>query len=436
MHHQGSLMEYSLPLEESSYLRSLAERQSTLAALPVMRQREAIWTATNDAVAGTRPPFVIESWTFDRDFMPSSLLQCKTDLGRRLETQFLRHIRHHEILNDDHVCPHSLDMHWHVHLDEFGIDIKNTYANDAEGVATGYHVACPIKDLNDGFDMIRPSSFSVNRESTLREKAFLEETFGDILPVHIQSDTFGRNNLTQRLLRLMSMETFFMAMFDCPDKLDALLSMLCDNAIRMARWAESEGLLRLNNRHQCAGGSCYNFTTSLPARTIENDHVRLSDMWGAMDSQETVGISPDMFHDLIFPYYRKIAELLGRVYWGCCEPADPIWDRSLSQLTNLKAVSISRWANQDKMADVLQGTGIVFSRKPDPNILGVSPKLDENAWRSEIRSTLETVLPRGVPLQLVVRDVYSAHGNLNKMRRAVDIAREEIDYVFGSLPAI
>ncbi len=425
---------YTLPKDELDYLRVLACRQAEIAALPVMHSRQDVWTAVNDAVPGARSPFAIETWTFDRDFMPDSIYRCTSALGRRLENGFLRHIRHYELLNDDHVCPDTLDMGWHVWCNEFGIDIKTEYVKDSEGVVTGYHFDCPIKDLNDGFGMIKPVEFGVNRESTLAEKAFLEETFGDLLPVAIRTGTFGANGITQRLMRLMSMETFFTAMYDCPDKLTELLSMLRDNAVRMSRWAEAEGLLRLNNGNQCTCGTCYNFTTQLPRRDIGEGPVLLSDMWGVMDSQETVGVSPELFHELVFPHYCKVAELFGLVYWGCCEPADPIWETSLRDLPNLKAVSISRWADQPYMAEALAGTGIVFSRKPDPNLLGIHHDLDEDAWRSEIRTTLDIVSPLNVPLEFVVRDVYSMKGNLAKARRAVDIAREEIDRVYGPMP--
>ena len=122
--------------------------------------------------------------------------------------------------------------------------------------------------------------------------------------------------------------------------------------------------------------------------------------------------------------------MFGLVYFGCCEPADPIWEKSLSHLPNLKAVSISRWANQAYMADALAGTGIVFSRKPNPNLLGVNVALDEQAWADEIRQTLELTTKKEVPLELIVRDVYTMHGNLEKARRAVEIARCEIDKFF------
>lgn len=428
------MSDYSLPASDLKRLRSLAQQQADIAALPIMEKRKQLWTDMNDAKPGARPPFAIESWTFDRDFMPSSIYQCESQFGKNLECGFLRNIRHYEILNDDHVCPDYISTGWHVSGDEFGIEIQTEYVKDSEGVSTGYHFDCPIKDLaTDGYDMIKPSTFSVNRESTMAYKSFLEETFGDILPVRMESGVYGVNHLTQRLMRLMSMETFFMAMYDCPDKLHGIMSLLRDNAIRKSKWAEEEGLLVLNNGNQCSCGTCYNFTTLLPKRHVEPGQVKLSDMWAGMDSQETVGVSPDLFHEFVYPYYAELAEMYGLVYWGCCEPVDPIWEKSLSNLPNLKAVSISRWANQEYMVEALENTGIVYSRKPDPNLLGVDIELNETAWRNELRTTLELIHNKNVPFEFVVRDVYSMHGNLAKARRAVDIAREEIDSYYGPI---
>jgi hypothetical protein len=202
------------------------------------------------------------------------------------------------------------------------------------------------------------------------------------------------------------------------------MAFLRDNALRVMRWAEGEGLLRLNNGNQDSFGSSYNFTTRLPAPDYDGATVRLCDMWGASDSQETVGISPRMFHEFCFPYYREVCQPVGLLYYGCCEPAHPFWD-DISQLPHLKKVSISRWCDQQFMGDALRDTEIVFSRKPDPNFLSVDATLDEEAWAAHIRETLEAT--RGVSVEFIVRDVYTVHGNLNNPRRAVEVARREVD---------
>lgn len=424
------MMNYSLPKEEKNILRRLAKKQAEIASLPIMEERKKLWKNMNDNIPNSRPPFAMESVTFDRDFMPLSIFQCKTQYGQALEKVFLRAIRHHEILNDDHVCPDTFDINWHVSCNEFGIEIPTTYEKDSEGIVTGYHFECPITDLSEGFDMVKPSTFQVDREGTAKEKEFLEECFGDILPVVIRSSTYGNCNLTQRLIRLMSMETIFLAMYDAPENLHALMSLLRDNAIRMSKWAEAEGLLVLNNGNQMSCGTCYNFTSLLP-KTETRGQVKLQDMWGVMDSQETVGVSPELFHEFCFPYYRDLAEMFGLVYWGCCEPAHPIWETSLSKMPNLKSLSISPWCDEKFIAEKLDNKGIVYSRKPNPNLIGVDVELNENAWAKEIQKTLKIVTAKNIPFEFVVRDVYTMHGNLSKATRAVEIAKEEIDKFYA-----
>jgi hypothetical protein len=77
------------------------------------------------------------------------------------------------------------------------------------------------------------------------------------------------------------------------------------------------------------------------------------------------------------------------------------------------------------MSERLQGTDIVFSRKPDPNFLAVDVKLDEEAWATHIRETLEAT--PGIFVEFIIRDVYTVHGDLGKANRAVKLAQRQID---------
>ena len=85
----------------------------------------------------------------------------------------------------------------------------------------------------------------------------------------------------------------------------------------------------------------------------------------------------------------------------------------------------SRWCDQRFMGEALHGTDIVFSRKPNPNFLSVDQKLNGEAWAAHIRETLEAT--RGLSVEFIIRDVYTVHGNLDNARRAVELARREID---------
>jgi len=414
-------VEWQLPQQERVYLRELARRQAQIAALPLNARRRQLWYDLNDTQPNTRPPIVIETGTFERDFLPDSLYRCATPAGRAIEGQLLRHLRNHELIDDDKVTPDTFDIGWQVEIDELGVEIPIRRVQDAEGVPTGYEFQHPIKDLRRDFQLLKPARCRVDREGTLAWKGFLEELLGDLLPVAIRTGVFGCAMLTHRVVELMGMEAFFLAMYDQPDEVHRLMAYLRDNALRVMRWAEAEGLLRANTGNQVSFGSSFNFTAQLPPPSEQP--ARLDQMWGSANSQESIGISPEMYNEFCFPYYRDACAPLGRLYYGCCEPVHPFWE-DVRRLPNLKKVSVPRWCDQRLVAEALRGSGIVFSRKPDPNFLSVDQTLDEAAWAAHIRQTLE--LTRGVQVEFIVRDVYTLHGDLGNARRAVQIARREI----------
>jgi hypothetical protein len=417
--------EFDLPAAERAYLRTLALQQAAYASLPLMVKRRQMWYDLNDARCGVRPPVIIETWTFDRDFLPDRLLRCATSAGRDIERQLLRNIRNHELINDDKVIPDFFEMGWFIEIDEFGIGATETeVVKDAQDIETGYRFKHPIHDLERDLPRLKSATFCVDRPRTLARQAFLSDLFGDILRVEIHTGSSLVTFLTHRVIELMGMERFFTAMYDCPYALHHLMAYLRDNALSNLHWLEAEGLLRLNNANQYSFGSSYNFTKRLPQPGYDGGFVRLCDWWGSTNSQETVGVSPAMYREFCFPYYRDVCKPMGLVYYGCCEPAHPFWNE-ISCYPHLKKVSISRWCNQKFMGDALRGSEIVFSRKPDPNFLSVDDRLNEDAWAAHIRETLQAT--RGVFLEFIIRDVYTVHGNLDNARRAIEIAWREID---------
>lgn len=405
-------------------MRELARRQAEYAALPVMADRRRRWTALNDGEPGAAPPVVVETWTFDRDFLPEAVFRCSAPAAREVERQLLRHLRNHELINDDKVMPATFDFGWDVSIDEFGVEIPMAMARDEQGVETGYRWDHPITNLERDFETLKPAVCRVDRDRTALHRAFLEDLLGDLLPVRLRSGVFGPTMLTHRAIMLMGMEAFFTAMIETPDAVHRLMAYLRDNAVSVMRWAEAEGLLRPNSGNQDSFGSSYNFTTRLPDSESVDGPVRLSAMWGATNSQESIGVSPGMYNEFCYPYYRDVCAPVGRLYYGCCEPAHPFW-KDVSRYPHLSKVSVPKWCDQRFVADAIRGTGIVLSRKPDPNLLGVHPALDETAWSAHIRETLEVA--RGVPVEFLIRDVYTVHGDLGKPRRAVELTRREIE---------
>ena len=419
-------MAWDITHDERSYLRTLAKKQAEYAALPIMQKRRQMWIDLNDGTPGSRPPVIIETGTFNRDFLPDSLFRCSTETGRRIEYQLLQHIRNRELIDDDKVIPDSFDFGWFVEIDELGVPLERRTIEDSQGVKVGFELHFAIKDLERDLDKLKPAVCSVDRDKTAAYEQFLSDLLGDILSVRLRTGVFGQTMLTHRVVELMGMEAFFMAMYDTPDLVHRLMKFLSDNALRVMKWAESESLLRSNNGNQSSFGSSYNFCTRLPPQAPGNKTpAKLRDMWGSINSQETVGISAPMYHEFCFPYYRAAAEPVGQIYYGCCEPPHPFWV-DVKGYPHLRKVSVNRWTDEKFMGEVLANTGIVFSRKPDPNLLGVDVALREDVWSDHIRQTLDATKD-GTLVEFIVRDVYTVHGNLNKARRAVELARAEIN---------
>lgn len=418
------LMDDSIRPEERTYLRELARKQAEYAALPIMQERIKRWYAHN-ALRGERPMVVMEMDTFEDEMLPPS--RCTSPAAVWLEYVLQRQIVHHEWIGDDVVVPDFISVPMQIHIDPFGVEIPVEHVDDGLGKQVGYRFVHPIKDLRRDFHLLQPGKYWFDREETKARQTFVEDVLGDLLRVVVENHSFAwYTMLTEKTVRLMGLEAMMMAMVDDPESLHALFAYLRDNVIRFARWQEEEGLLTLNNGNHYAGAGSYGFTHELPKQPpAENGRVRTSDLWVNMNSQESVGISPRMYHQFIFPYYRDIAELYGMVYYGCCEPVHTVWEKSVSQLPNLRKVSISPWCDEDYMGEVLRGSGVMYSRKPSPNFIGVGKVFDEEAFRAHIQKTLRAA--RGCALEIIFRDVYTLTGDRTKPRRAVEITRECIE---------
>ena len=171
-------MDWQIPDSERKHLRELAKKQAQYAALPVMARRKQMWFDLNDGRPGTRPPFLLISGFFDRDFMPESVFRCSSETGRHIERRLLRNILDHEILNDDKVVPDAFDIDWFTDIDAMGVRIEQENIPDCQGVNTGFRLKNPIKNLKEDFHILKPAVCRVDKERTLAWQAFLEDLLG------------------------------------------------------------------------------------------------------------------------------------------------------------------------------------------------------------------------------------------------------------------
>lgn len=407
----------SISQSDREILRDLARYQNELAHSPRNRQLFADWMANGASREQvTRPLIRIEINTFEHQILPG-MMKCEGEEARGIERQMLRPIVNFTEFKDDTLVPDYFPVADHYEFIPFGLPVRRRIT---EGL--GHHFIPYLHDLEEDEHLLKPSVFSIREDLAQQRMETAQDVFGDILPVKRISDAAYCTPM-QDIVHIMNMDDLYMAMIDDEDRFTAILDRLTDDYIAFFRAQEASGTLHSGARmqHLCQGTYC--FTDELPD---DRPQAKLKDMWLFMDSQETAGVSPAMYRDLVFPYYRKVMEQFGLVSYGCCEATHPIWDECLSEIMNLRKVSVSPWCDEETMGEKLRGTGVTFLRKPPATLLGMdTPELDEEATLECFRKTARAA--KGCKLEIIQRDVYMIGSSVKKVRRFVELARKGLE---------
>lgn len=412
--------EYQISAKDRRILRGLAARLAELSADPVMDERRAAWKA-RAALKPERPMILAEIGGVMDEVMPLAQLQCEGDLARGIERGWRGKIYSIEVVKDDSVVDPWIEVGWHVSFGDYGV--KSERHRTTGEKLTSYRWTPPIKDLQKDLGKLHFRSHTVDREGTMRHKAFLEENFGDIMPVKVTGRFWWTMGMTWTAIDLIGLENLMLFMYDDPDGLHGLMKLLRDDHIQLIEWCEREGLLTLNNGNEYIGSGSLGFTDRLPAADWKPGMpARLKDLWGLSESQETVGVGPDLFAEFIFPYQLSVIRKFGLCYYGCCEPVHSRW-HVIKAIPNLLSVSVSPWCDQEFMAREL-GNRYVFCRKPNPALIS-RENFNEDEIRADLRHTLDVA--RGCTLELVMKDVHTLANCPQRLARWVEMAREECE---------
>lgn len=400
-------------------LRGLAKKQLEISQLPAIKERVSMWRDHND-LHGARPMIHIELGTFEHEIIPERL-SCETLEGRSLETELYRSFVNYELFGDDYPVPDFFSLIINPWFLPFGLDVKVEYAQGSHG----HRFVHPIKDLAEALPSLGKSTFGYDIERAKERQTLAQDIFGDILPVRPLSGCLYAVP-TQCLVHLCGMESMLITMASEPEAFTEVISRLTDDYADYFKWMEREGLILPTNCFSKVGQGTWGFTEALDGLSDSTppEPTVIENSWGFLDSQETVGVSPDMYSELVFPHYKKLADMYGLLSYGCCEPVHPIWEKCLKNLANLRKLSVSPWCDEEYIGEQLAGRGVIYHRKPSPNYLGTSGALDEEAFTAHIIKTL--CAAKGCTLEITFRDIYTVGGDEAKVRRGIELVREAV----------
>jgi len=414
----SSTSQWKLNSVDIAILRGLIQRKRELAQLPVMEDRKELWTR-HASLKPARPMILAETQGVLDELVPLSTLRCQEPWAREMERSLRDLIFRIEQVQDDFVIEPYTEYNWQVAIGDYGVETVLVRGNN-EGRLASYHWDPPIQDLDRDFERLKHRSFNVDREKTLSWKTFLEENFGDILPVRLRGSFWWTTGLTWDAINLIGLEGLMLAMYDNPKGLHRLIAFLRDDYLHLFDWCEKENLYTLNNEADYVGSGSIGYTNEIPGQGWQKQtHVRTSNLWGLSESQETVGVSPRLFEEFIFPYQLPVISRFGLSYYGCCEPVHTRI-RTIKTIPNLRRISVSPWCDQEIMANEL-GQKYIFCRKPNPAMISTDT-WDEDALREDLRSTLRVAAD--CPLELVMKDVHTVFRQPWRLGRWVELARQ------------
>ena len=157
-------------------LRALAQRKAEIARDPVNEARRELWYALDEGCA-PRPLILAEAGGVLDEAIPGASLRCTSEVGRGIERALRMSIFEFESIRDDHV--HTADYHinWPVTVSGFGVSTTQHYAdNDGRLGARTWDV--PLRNLDTDCDLLKPRTFSVDRQGLAGQRAFLEDIGG------------------------------------------------------------------------------------------------------------------------------------------------------------------------------------------------------------------------------------------------------------------
>jgi hypothetical protein len=410
-------MTVSASTKERRTLRELAAKVAEIAALPVQQERAELLKSLN-ALHPQRPvvlAFPEGGW---RDLVAEDRLICQGPTLRGWEAVLRAAIFRHEKIGDDLPILPLFNIGWSISISNYGLEETRTQSQELGA----YHWDPPIKTRAD-FEKLRFRDIVVDRPETERQVNLATDIFGDLLQVRIRGALWWTVGLTQPLVFLRGLDQIMYDMCDNPQLLHDMMAFLRDEQLHALEVFESEGVLSLNNGPtDYVGSGGVGYTAELPAAGF-NGRVRTRDMWCLSESQETVGVSPQMFEEFVLPYQTPVVNRFGLACYGCCEPLDRRIDLLLRAIPKLRRVSVSPWSNRELLAGKLSNR-YVFSWKPNPALVS-APVVD---WAEVERVTRETVrMTKGCCLEMILKDTHTFCGDIERVGHWVQIARRAVE---------
>lgn len=396
---------------DKEVLRALAFRVAELGSSDSMSRLREEWKEHN-ALRGGRPMVCVSPEGAWREIIREEDLLCQDPMLREFEYGLRQKIYWAEEIRDDTPVSQNFSVPYLVHATPY---LEGAEANQERVSELGsFHYTKLLENLEEGLERLRYRQVTVDLRRSEELFAEAQEAFGDLLHVRYRCSYWWTLGLTAEVIRIIGLEDMMLYLYDDPEGLHRLMAWLSAEHANLIGQYENLGILTCNNEDDIIASGGIGYTDELPCK----EHgVELRDLWGFAESQETVGISPEMFGEFIFPYQLPLLERFGLNCYGCCEPVEDRW-KWIETIPRLRRVSVSPWSDKERMAELL-GKDYIFSRKPNPSY--VCNGFHEEAIRAELKEMAG--LADQIHLEIILKDTHTLENHPERLGAWVDMAR-------------
>lgn len=398
-------------------IRGLAERVARLAPLPAQDETRELWRRLN-AKRPSRPMVMIDQicWN-EMDVGDELTLWCEDPECRTYETGLRRTLYRWEHFPVDMVVEPFISVPMAVHNTGFGLQVvEHTSVGDPTNDVVSHEYENQFQ-TDDDLDKIAEPRISHDEAETERRLSVAHDLFDGLLEVR----PAGVNpylSLWDPLATWMGVENALYAMIDRPDYVHEILSRLTSGYLSMLDQLERQGLLcGPQSLIHCTGA----WTDELPAPGYDPARPRTRDVWMFGLAQMLATVSPQMFKEFEVDYVSRICERFGLVYYGCCDPLDGKMDE-VRMIPNVRKVSMSPWANQERGAQEIGGD-YVFSCKPNPAFVAMDG-FPADEVRKDLATTREICERHGCPLEFILKDISTVRYEPQRLSEWAKIAMD------------
>lgn len=406
-------------------LRELATKYAEIASLPIHDEKRKMWMDLN-TLHMQRPMVMMDQLPWSELAALDPTLKCVVqdpywrgveDSLRKSLYQW-RHFPVDRVYEKYILLPRPIPYEVWNGTGWGGIEVKRTgeerYADIGAEISSSAY-ANQITCLED----IEKIEDPVIKLDTEKEAKIIEEAhflFDGIVEFRMRGVSMHLG-IWDTVSMWMGVENCYIAMYDDPELLHALMNRLTEGMIRTAeRLNAIRGIDIYSNICHCSH-------TYLPDMPKEGDLGLTGNAWACGLAQLFTSVSPSLMDEFEVTYMKRLFPYFGAINYGCCDRLDDRMD-VIRKLPKIRKLSCSPWSDREHFAETMPDYCVMVN-KPNPSFLA-EKSYDEENTRQDIRRTIAAAKAYDRNLEFIQKDVSTVLKDPSRLDRWAAIAMEEV----------